>query len=332
MHFGLSDEQRSFARDAVARFSGAYAADGRPDAQARAAHSASVKWLVPKAFGGEGRSLLDVAAAVEAIAKDGIGSTVLGRAVLAPLALLSLGDEAQRRKWLAEICDGSARFAVAVEERGNPQPDPIPVLIDAEDANFVLLWREVGGASILPAAGLSEHLTHSIDMDRRIGAISRSVQPIAELAATADLRRVTNAGRIILAAESLGTAQALCDRTLGYVQSRVQFGRAIGSYQGVKFNCADMVTMLEPCRALVWHAAYAHDVDLEEADLLALHTKAHVGDVAREIGRMAVELHGAYGFSQKSGLHRGVRRIAFNRQLLGSPDDCREIAGKLQGF
>jgi alkylation response protein AidB-like acyl-CoA dehydrogenase len=336
MHFGLSEEQKNFAQMAAARGAGLRVDDRYQDGRAAAAHLANGKWLVPRRFGGDERSLLDVAAAIEVIARNGTEAAILGRAVLAPLAMLALGNATQQKKWLADICDGSARFAAAFEEPGNPSADSMPVLIDAVGANFVLLCRDDGRVAILDGGQLSDQLTASIDDHRRIGALPRSVQTVADLDAAGDprgaLRRVANAGRIALAADTLGAAQALCDRAVGYVQGRVQFGRVIGSYQGVKFNCADMVTMLEPCRALVWHAAYAHDARLEEADLLALHAKAHVSDVAREIGRMSVELHGAYGFSQESGLYRWVRRIAFNRQVLGSPDHCRAMAGELQDF
>lgn len=335
MRFGLSEKQLSFARDTVARCASLEASDGNRDPWATAAYLNSGRWLVPKLFGGDGRNLLDVAVAIEEISKAGRVAAILGGAVLAPLAVLAHGDDSQRKKWLADICNGSARFAVAFEaDAGRPLSDEIPVLIDAPGANFILLYRGDGSVSILAANHLVHRLTPSIDDDRVIGSIPCAAQPIAALVAAAhpseSMQRVLNAGRIALAAETLGAAQELCDRAVDYVQGRVQFGRAIGSYQGVKFNCADMVTMLEPCRALVWHAAYAFDAGLEEADLVALHAKAHVGDVAREVARMSVELHGAYGFSQKSGLHRWVRRIGFNRQVLGSPDDCRAMAGELQ--
>jgi alkylation response protein AidB-like acyl-CoA dehydrogenase len=130
----------------------------------------------------------------------------------------------------------------------------------------------------------------------------------------------------------------MLDRAVAFAKERVQFGRVIGSFQGVKYMLADMVTMLEPCRGLVWYAAYAQDAqDLPdagplEARLTACHAKAHLGDVARDVSRMATEAHGGMGFTDLLGLHFWFKRIAFNRQMLGGPERCREEAAILQGW
>ena len=112
----------------------------------------------------------------------------------------------------------------------------------------------------------------------------------------------------------------------------MQFGRVIGSFQGVKHTLAEIVTMLEPCRALVWYAAYAQDALPDEAQLFACQVKAHVDDVGREASRMATEVHGGMGFTDLLGLHYWFKRCTFDRQLLGGPERCREEAARLQGW
>jgi alkylation response protein AidB-like acyl-CoA dehydrogenase len=144
--------------------------------------------------------------------------------------------------------------------------------------------------------------------------------------------RVLDAGRVLIAADTLGAAQHMLDRAVAFAKERVQFGRVIGSFQGVKYMLADCVTMLEPCRGMVWYAAYAQDDLPQEARLTALHAKAHVGDVAREVARMTTEAHGGMGFTDLLGLHYWFKRISFNRQILGGPERCREEAAKLQGW
>jgi len=145
-------------------------------------------------------------------------------------------------------------------------------------------------------------------------------------------QRVLDAGRIVLAADTLGAAQHMFDQALAFVKQRTQFGRVIGSFQAVKHQFADMVTMLEPCRAMVWYAAYAQDSLPREARLTALQTKAHLGDVGRDMARMATEAHGGMGFTDLLGLHYWFKRISFNRQMLGSPEHCRDEAARLQGW
>ena len=105
----------------------------------------------------------------------------------------------------------------------------------------------------------------------------------------------------MLAADTLGAAQAMLDQAVAYAKERVQFGRVIGSFQAVKHTLADLATMLEPCRSLVWFAAHAQDALPEEARLAALQAKAHLDDVGREVARLATEVHGGMGFTDLSG-------------------------------
>jgi alkylation response protein AidB-like acyl-CoA dehydrogenase len=176
----------------------------------------------------------------------------------------------------------------------------------------------------------------SIDRTRPVADLAfdnaRAVVLDAANAPSAAAQRVLDAGRIVLAADTLGAAQYMFDQALAFVKQRTQFGRAIGSFQAVKHQFADMVTMLEPCRAMVWYAAYAQDALPDEARLTALQTKAHLGDVGRDIARMATEAHGGMGFTDLLGLHYWFKRISFNRQMLGGPEHCREEAAHLQGW
>jgi alkylation response protein AidB-like acyl-CoA dehydrogenase len=176
----------------------------------------------------------------------------------------------------------------------------------------------------------------SIDRTRPVADVSfdvsRAIRLIAANEPLAAMRRVLDAGRVMLAADTLGAAQHMFDQALAFVKQRTQFNRVIGSFQAVKHQFADMVTMLEPCRAMVWYAAYAQDALPDEARLTALQTKAHLGDVGRAIARMATEAHGGMGFTDLLGLHYWFKRISFNRQMLGGPEQCREEAARLQGW
>jgi alkylation response protein AidB-like acyl-CoA dehydrogenase len=184
--------------------------------------------------------------------------------------------------------------------------------------------------------GVARHIHRSIDRTRAVADVTfdnaRGVVLDAANAPVATAQRVLDAGRIMLAADTLGAAQHMFDHALDFVKQRVQFGRPIGSFQGVKHQFADMVTMLEPCRAMVWYAAYAQDALPDEARLTALQTKAHLGDVGRDIARMATEAHGGMGFTDLLGLHYWFKRISFDRQMLGGPERCREEASRLQGW
>jgi alkylation response protein AidB-like acyl-CoA dehydrogenase len=141
-----------------------------------------------------------------------------------------------------------------------------------------------------------------------------------------------DAGRVILAADTLGAAQNMIDQAVAYAKERKQFNRPIGSFQAVKHMCAEMAAGLEPCRAMIWYAAHAFSDVPDEARLTACHTKAHVAEVGKFIARTATEVHGGMGFTDLLGLHYWFKRIGFNRQMLGAPERLREEAARLQGL
>jgi alkylation response protein AidB-like acyl-CoA dehydrogenase len=141
-----------------------------------------------------------------------------------------------------------------------------------------------------------------------------------------------DAGRVMLAADTLGAAQEMLDQAVAYAKGRVQFGRPIASFQAVKHMCAEMAAALEPCRSLVWYAGHALDHLPEEASLMACHAKAHLSEVGTFVARTSTEVHGGMGFTDLVGLHYWFKRIGFNRQVLGGPQAVRAEAAALQGL
>jgi alkylation response protein AidB-like acyl-CoA dehydrogenase len=212
--------------------------------------------------------------------------------------------------------------------------DAVP---EADGATHLLVYLSDGRAAWVEASSATRETHDSVDATRRISNIAIDAAPAEVLAvksgvAIGQARQVLDAGRLALACDTLGASQALLDKSIAYAKEREQFGRPIGSFQGVKYMCADMVTQLEPCRALVWHAAMLREAGSQEARVAALQAKAHLGDVAREVSRIAVEVHGGVGFTDMLGLPFWFRRIAFNRQMLGGPERCRQEAAQAQGW
>ena len=134
----------------------------------------------------------------------------------------------------------------------------------------------------------------------------------------------------MLAADMLGASGAMIAKAVDYAQERRQFGRVIGSFQAVKHMCAEMVAQLEPCRALVWYAAYAAEGALDDAPLMAVHAKALLSEVSRFVARTSTEVHGGMGFTDLLGLHYWFKRVGLDRQLFGGPETVRTLAARLQ--
>jgi len=263
---------------------------------------------------------------------------------------MNSATEAQQDEYLPLVAAGEARIAVgfcglagqtgtaSVTLDGNRLSGRITGVMDAGAPTHYLIYLRDGTAALTEtnATGLSTVSHRAIDRTRPLVDLSFDSTPAVVLNAANDKKaaatRVLDAGRVVLAADSLGAAQNMLDRAVAFAKERVQFGRVIGSFQGVKYMLADCVTALEPCRGMVWYAAHAQDAMPEEARLTACHAKAHVSDVARDVARMTTETHGGMGFTDLLGLHYWFKRISFNRQILGGPERCREEAAELQGW
>lgn len=305
--------------------------------------------MVPEDFGGLGLSLLDAAVAAEALGYHAAPTPFAAALVMAPLTLIASGDRAQQKAWLPRIASGEVRIGVGFAGMsgqtgeavarldGNKLSGCITGVLDGGDATHFIVYLGDGRAALFAAVeepGVSVSTHRSLDRTRPVTALVLHDARAAILGAANDPKAaataVLDAGRVMLAGDTLGAAQSMFDKALLYSKERVQFNRVIGSFQAVKHTLADIITMLEPCRSLVWYAAHAQDGPAEEARVAALQAKAHLGDAGREIARLATEIHGGMGFTDLLGLHYWFKRIAFNRQLLGAPERCRHEAAVAQ--
>jgi len=300
--------------------------------------------LIDEEHGGLGLGLLEAALAAEQLGAAVAPAPFLGSAVLAPLALKLGGSEAARAKWLPKLAAGEASAGIAIAEAVAGARDGAGVeaadgrltgkalfVLDAPGADLLIVADRQGGLHLVETPPKAEAMA-SIDATRRLSEIVFKDTPAIALASNQALCALRDAAWVMLAAETLGAAQAMLDKAVAYAKERRQFGRVIGSFQAVKHLCAKMAAELEPARALVWYAAYAFDHAPAEAPLMAAHAKAHLSEIGRFIARTSTEVHGGVGMTDLLGLHYWFKRIGQNRQLLGGPEKVREIAARLQGL
>jgi alkylation response protein AidB-like acyl-CoA dehydrogenase len=107
-----------------------------------------------------------------------------------------------------------------------------------------------------------------------------------------------NEGRIGIGAQMIGLAQGALDHTVRYVQEREQFGRAIGSFQGVQFQLAEMATDIEAARLLVYNAARLKDAGQPFVTQAAM-AKLFASESAQRVASICIDLHGGYGFTKE---------------------------------
>ncbi len=302
--------------------------------------------LIDEQLGGIGLSLLDAALVAETLGSRVAPAPFIATVAMVPIAIAQAGSDAQRSRWLPALAEGSivagaavteavsSRQGARVQSAGSRLNGRALFVLDFE-ADLYLVADQRRALYLVEAnsAGLKRQALTTIDKTRRVGALvfDNVVGDLLPLSSDPEVcARVIDAGRVMLVADTLGAAQTMLTRAVEYSKGRVQFGRPIGSFQAVKHMCAEMAAELEPCRAMMWYAAYAFDEIASEARLTACHAKAHVSEVGTFVARTSTEVHGGIGFTDELGLHLWFKRIGVNRQLLGGPDLLREEAAKLQ--
>jgi alkylation response protein AidB-like acyl-CoA dehydrogenase len=118
--------------------------------------------------------------------------------------------------------------------------------------------------------------------------------------------KILDGGRISIGALAVGLAQAAYDAAVPYAQTREQFGRPIGTFQGVAFMIADMATEIEAARALVWKAAWLKDQD-RDYSLVAAQAKLFASEVSSRVTNAAIQVHGGYGYVTEYPVERFLR-------------------------
>lgn len=361
MNFGLSDEQ-GLLQDAIRGFLEGqtpldsireFAGDGnglQANIWQGLIELGATGVIIPEQFGGSDLGMFDATVIMEAIGRTVAPVPYISTAVLAPIALLGSGSDAQQQDWLNKISAGDVVFGVGLTEATGVRRDAGLTLADGKlsgKALFVIdglkadqLVLAVGSDTLVTvdanATGLTRNRLNVSDKTRGMAEVlldQVNCELIGAAGSAADtISKMIDAGRIGLAAESFGAAEILFYRARDYALERNQFERPIGSFQSIKHLCAEMIADLEPCRSLIWYAAYAYDELPEEVSLMACHAKANTQEVAKMVARSATEIHGGMGFTDLMGLHYWLKRIELNRQLLGGPEATREAAAKLQGL
>lgn len=136
-----------------------------------------------------------------------------------------------------------------------------------------------------------------------------------------------NTGRIGIATQALGIAEAALEAAVGYAKERVQFGKPIAANQGVGFKLADMATAVEAARLLVYRAASLREQGLpcgKEASMAKLFASKTAVDVAIE----AVQVFGGYGYTEDYPVERYFRDAKITEIYEGTSEIQRIVIGK----
>src|SRR5439155_25599368 len=140
------------------------------------------------------------------------------------------------------------------------------------------------------AAGLVVRRLPSVDETRKLCEVTLDNVALPAPALLGELHqgweplaRVIDRAAVALSAEICGAAQRVLDLTVEYAKLRVAFGKPIGTYQGVKHKCADMLVEIENAKSLTYYAAWALDQDEAEAPMAVSMAKAAASDAGRKV-------------------------------------------------
>ena len=135
------------------------------------------------------------------------------------------------------------------------------------------------------------------------------------------------AGRIGIAAQSVGMARAAFEAALAYSKERITFGVPIIEHQAVNFRLADMATQIDAARLMVWRAATLKDAGrpcLTEASM----AKMYASEMAEKVCSAAIQIHGGCGYTDETPVERIARDVRITQIYEGANDIQRLVIGR----
>jgi alkylation response protein AidB-like acyl-CoA dehydrogenase len=327
---------------------------------------------VPEEYSGAGMDTLAYVLALEEICKaDASHGTIMSvNNSLYAHGILVYGTEAQKRKFLPPVASGRAVGAYSLTEpmsgsdagtmRSRAIRDGDEYVINGRKswvtsgpvADYVVLFtmtdpekQQKGVTAFLveadrpgfvrgkkePKLGIRASATSEllfedcrVPVENRLGEEGEGFK----IALT-----VLDAGRIGIAAQSLGIAEAAYEASVAYSQEREAFGQKIGEFQGVGFKLADMKTRIEASRLLVYNAALAKERCKKTGKRFTLEAsmaKLFASETAMFVAHNAVQIHAGMGYSKELPVERYFRDAKITEIYEGTSEIQRLVISRAE--
>lgn len=298
---------------------------------------------LPELYGGFGFGPVELGMVAEEMGRQLFCGPFFSSAVMAGYALLQLTNETPKLQLLPSIADGSSIATLVLDDLNSPSAlghslkcdagrmsGAAKMVLDAGIANqlFVVAAQPkgLGLYAVDPKAnGVVIQALEVIDPTRKLYSVtfdSATAELLGDLSAQ-QLDELWAQMNLTLAHEMIGGAQYLLDSTVEYMKLRVQFGRAIGSFQSLKHRCADLLLELELAKSAVRYASFSQAAGKGETYMPSM-AKAMAGDAYMTIAKAAVQLRGGIGFTWEDDTHLWFKRAKSSEVFLGSSDLHRE--------
>jgi butyryl-CoA dehydrogenase len=321
---------------------------------------------VPKEFGGAGMDSVSYAIAIEEISRvcGSLGLCVTVHNSVALYPIVAFGSDEQKHKWVPPLARGEklGAFCLTEPNAGSDAAAVEATAVHADDhyvvnANKVLVTN--GGVADIclifartdPEAGrkgmsviVAERGTAGFvvgDLEDLCGMRANPVSSIRLYDCRVPLENLLgkegmglrialaalDTGRIGIAAQAVGIAQAAFEEAVRYAKQRRQFGVPIAKHQAVQMMIADMATQVEAARLMVYRAAVLRDQDKPFSQASAM-AKLNASEVASKVTDMAVQIHGGYGYSKSYPVERYYRDARVTRIYEGTSEIHRMVIAK----
>jgi alkylation response protein AidB-like acyl-CoA dehydrogenase len=266
--------------------------------------------LVPASAGGLGAGPVDLVVACEEIGHHAIPGPVAESVAAVPLLLAGLPGT---QDWLRRLAHGELVATLAA-------PPWLPLAADADAAGLIVL-AEPDSVSIATAGPCHR----SVDAARTLHEVIAGDQLAAGPPATAAAATALAFGTLACAAQLLGAGRALLEAAAEHARQRVQFGQPVGAFQAVKHHLADVLIALEFARPLLYGAAVAltagEGATATGRDVSA--AKVACADAATLAARMALQVHGAIGYTAEHDLGLYLTKVRALAPAWGSQAEHR---------
>jgi len=300
---------------------------------------------VPRKYGGGGQDVMSYVLAVEEISRGSaaLGVTLAVHVSLVSQPLLSYGTEQQKMTYLKPLAQG-AKFGsfcltepgagsdvASMESKATRNGDDYVIhgrkyfIVNAPMASTYLVFamtdkslahrgiscfivdRKMPGVKIgkiFDKMGIRSSMVSEVIFDDvRVSAKNMLGRPGEGFKIAMD---TLDCGRISIAAQAVGIAQASLDAAIEHARTRVQFGKPISDQQAIRWMIADMATEIEAARLLTYHAATLTDQGRKHTKEASM-AKLFAASTAVEAARKSLQIHGGYGYMTDLPLERYYR-------------------------
>jgi alkylation response protein AidB-like acyl-CoA dehydrogenase len=321
---------------------------------------------VPEELGGAGADFLSYVLVLEELSRAdaGVGVTVAVHTSAATLPIVTFGTDEQRERFVPPLARGEAIGAFALTEPGSGSDAGSLRTTAAPDgegwritgtkqwctngshaSTFILFARtdsESAGARGVSAFVLGPEHVEVTREEEKLGLHSSSTADLRldgnvvagrdrllheERKGFAVAMATLDGGRIGIAAQAVGIAQAALDTARAYALEREQFGKRIADFQAIQFTLADMATQVAAARQLTWRAAWRKQAGLPHGADGAM-AKLFASQVAVEASRDAIQVLGGYGYTREFPAERFYRDAKITEIYEGTSEIQRIVIAR----